>query len=65
MRPTRLDYCQLLLSSQMDFTLTNHADHHQHFSHDAVNRYLRGERLTSRLIWEAVHSEVVCRRTGI
>lgn len=64
MRPTRLDYCQFLLSSQMNYTLTNHADHHQHFSHDAVNRYLRGERLTSRLIWEAVHSQVVLSPHG-
>jgi len=58
MKPTRIDYCQFLLSSQMNFTLTNHADHHAHFSHDALNRYLRGERLTSRLIWENVRSQI-------
>lgn len=64
MRPTRLDYCQFLLSSQMNFTLTHHADHHEHFSHDAVNRYLRGERLTSRLIWEAVQPQVILSSRG-
>lgn len=58
MKPTRIDYCQFLLSSQMNFTLTNHADHHAHFSHDALNRYLRGERLTSRLIWENVQPQI-------
>lgn len=58
MRPTRLDYCQFLLSSQVNFTLTHHAEHHPHFSHDAVNRYLRGERLTSRLIFESVRSQI-------
>ena len=64
MHPTRLDYCQFLLSSQMNFTLTNYAEHHKHFSHDAVNRYLRGERLTSRLIWENVRSRVELSPNG-
>ena len=59
MKPTRLDYCQFLLSSQVNFTLTHHAEHHDQFSHDAINRYLRGEKLTSRLIWENVRSQIV------
>lgn len=64
MRPTRLDYCQFLLSSQVNFTLTHHADHHAHFSHDAVNRYLRGERLTSRLIFENVLPQIAFSPNG-
>lgn len=64
MHPTRLDYCQFLLSSQINFTLTNYAEHHVHFSHDAVNSYLRGERLTSRLIWENVRSRVETSPNG-
>jgi hypothetical protein len=64
MKPTRIDYCQFLLSSQVNFTLTHHADHHAHFSHDAINRYLRGEKLTSRLIWENVRSQVVLSNNG-
>jgi hypothetical protein len=64
MKPTRIDYCQFLLSSQVNFTLTHHADHHAHFSHDAINRYLRGEKLTSRLIWENVRSQVVLSKNG-
>ncbi len=56
---TRLEYCQFLLVSQINYTLTNFADHTERFSHDAINRYLRGERLTPRLIWENVAAEVV------
>jgi len=54
---TRLDYCQYLLVSQINYTLTNFADHCEEFSHDAINRYLRGERITSRLVWENVHGQ--------
>ncbi|MCB0181769.1 MAG: transposase [Anaerolineae bacterium] len=56
---TRLDYCQYLLVSQINYTLTNFADHREQFSHDAINRYLRGERLTPRLIWDNVKSQIV------
>ncbi len=37
-RVTRLDYCQYLLVSQMNYTLTNYADHTDKFSHDIVVR---------------------------
>lgn len=56
---SRLDYCQYLLVSQINYTLTNFADHCQRLSHDAVNRYLRGERITPRLIWDNVRAQVV------
>ena len=55
---SRLDYCQYLLVSQINYTLTNFADHSERFSHDAVNRYLRGERITPRLVWDNVRSQV-------
>ena len=51
---SKLDYCQYLLSSQTNYTLTNLAEHLQVFSHDTINRYLRGERLTPRLLWDNV-----------
>jgi hypothetical protein len=54
MRFTKLDYCQYLLSSQINYTLTNLADHLETISHDRINRYLRRERLTPRLLWENV-----------
>ncbi len=41
---TKLDYCQYLLSSQKNYTLTNLAEHLNFFSHDTINRYLRGEK---------------------
>jgi hypothetical protein len=51
---TKLDYCQYLLSSQINYTLTNMADHLQEWSHDTINRYLKGEKLTPRLLFEQV-----------
>jgi len=51
---TKLDYCHYLLSSPVNYTLTNLADHLQDFSHDTINRYLGGETLTPRLLWEQV-----------
>jgi hypothetical protein len=41
---TRLDYCQYLLVSQINSTLTNFANHGEQVSHDAINRYLLGEK---------------------
>jgi hypothetical protein len=55
---TRLDYCQYLLISQINYTLTNFADHAEKFSHDAINRYLAGEKITLRLVWENVKGQV-------
>jgi hypothetical protein len=51
---TKLDYCQYLLSSQVNYTLTNLAEHLETFSHDTINRYLKGEKLSPRLLWEQV-----------
>jgi hypothetical protein len=54
MRFTKLNYCQYLLSSQINYTLTHLADHVQTISHDLINRYLRKEKLTPQLLWENV-----------
>jgi hypothetical protein len=61
---TRLDYCQFLLASQINYTLTYFADHCEAFSHDAINRYLRRERMTPRLIWDNVRDQVMATPTG-
>ncbi|MBM3237772.1 transposase [Candidatus Poribacteria bacterium] len=61
---TRLDYCQYLLVSQINYTLTNFADHCEKFSHDAINRYLRDERIPPRLVWENVRGQVVPTESG-
>jgi uncharacterized Fe-S center protein len=59
----RIDYCQFILTSQTNFTMTQFADHRHGFSHDAVKRYLQGDKLTANQVWE--HSKrdiVVCAR---
>ncbi len=61
---TRLDYCQYLLSSQINYTLTNFADHSEQFTHDAINRYLAGDRIPPRLVWENVGPHVVLAPEG-
>jgi hypothetical protein len=58
-RVTRLDYCQYLLSSPLNYTLTNFADHTDQFSHDALTRYLAGDRITPRLVWENVQAQLI------
>jgi hypothetical protein len=64
MKPTRLDYCQYLLVSQTNYTLTHFAAHTDHMSHDALNRYLKNERLTGRLVWENARADVVLSNEG-
>ena len=54
MKFTKLNYCQYLLSSQINYTLTHLADHVETISHDLINRYLRREKLTPQLLWENV-----------
>jgi hypothetical protein len=61
---TRLDYCQFLLSSQINYTLTYFADHHQGFSHDLINQYLRREKMTPRLLWDNMQDEIIYSPNG-
>jgi len=56
---TRIDYCQYLVISQINYTLTNFAEHTDKFSHDAVNRYLARDQIRPRLVWENVKGQVV------
>ena len=51
---TKLDYCQYLLSSQVNYTLTHLADHMEQFSHDTLNRYLSKTEMRPRHLWEKV-----------
>ena len=62
--PTRVDYCQYLLSTPLNYTLTHFADHSESFSHDQINRYLAKDRLTPRQVWEHVGPDVVQTRQG-
>lgn len=61
---TRLDYCQFLLVSQINYTLTYFADHSEQFSHDAAKRYLEGDKLTARMVWENVKEQVITSPNG-
>jgi hypothetical protein len=56
---TRLDDCQYLLVSQLTDTLTNFADPCEQCRHDTIHRYVRGEQITPRLVWENVRGPVV------
>jgi hypothetical protein len=51
-QPSRLDYCQFLLVSQVNYTMTYLAAHSGEWSHDAVKRYLMSERLSGKEVWE-------------
>lgn len=53
---SKMDYCQFLLSSQVNYTLTHLADHLEQFSHDTMNRYLGEARMRPRHLWEKVQS---------
>jgi hypothetical protein len=61
---TRLDYCQFLLVSQTNYTMSYFAEHSPGFSHDAVKRYLEKDKLTARMVWENVGSQVVRSEQG-
>jgi hypothetical protein len=57
--PNRLNYCQYLLVSQINYTLTNFAQHTQEMSHDAINRYLKEDRVTGSDVWHNVRGDIV------
>ena len=40
----------------MNYTLTYFAEHSEQFRHAAENRYLMGEKITTRLVWENASS---------
>jgi len=42
------------VSTQTNYTQTYFSDHHEHFSHDAINRYLQDDNVTPEIIWEQV-----------
>lgn len=60
----RSDYCQFLVSSQTNYTLTYFADHTTRFSHDAPTRYLRHDRITSKQIWQQAKGDLILSANG-
>lgn len=57
-RFTVLDYCQYLISSQINYTFTNLAEHLQKWSDDTIRRRLNKERITGRMVWESVKNHI-------
>ena len=64
MKTTRQLYCQYLLSSHINYTCTNLAEHFENLDHNSVYRYLKRERLTPRLLWERVRDQIVYSPNG-
>lgn len=64
MKTTRQIYCQYLLSSQINYTCTNLADHVDNLDHNSVYRYLKNERLTPRLIGDKARQTLVQTADG-
>ncbi len=64
MKTTRQIYCQYLLSSQINYTCTNLAEHLDGLDHNSVYRYLKREKLTPRLVWEKANQTLVATPNG-
>ena len=47
-----LDYCQYLLTSPKNYTLTNFANHLTKTSHDKINRLLKVNEISPDLVWK-------------
>jgi hypothetical protein len=63
-QPSRLDYCQFLLASQVNYTMTYFAAHSEQWSHDAVKRYLMSERLSGKEVWEHTRGLIEASERG-
>jgi hypothetical protein len=61
---TRVDYCQYLLSTQTNYTITNFSDHVDGLSHDKIRRYLANAKLSPRMIWEHGKGEIIFSADG-
>jgi SRSO17 transposase len=51
---TQRQYIEYLISTPMNYTCSNLAEHLEGMSHDAVSDYLRRDKLTARHVWELV-----------
>ncbi len=51
---TKQQYVEYLVSTPINYTCTNLAEHLEGVSHDVVSDYLQRERLTARHLWELV-----------
>lgn len=58
-------YCQFLLSTQTNYTLTYYADHVVGLSHDKVTRMLGSKHLSPKNIWQESKNHIVESDKGI
>lgn len=56
---TKKQYVEYLLSTPLNYTCTNLANHLEGVSHDVVSDFLRRERFTPRQLWEIVKPYVL------
>jgi len=59
-----IDYCQYLLNSHANYTITNLADHLENVSHDMINRYLKIENFNDQDLWRNVKKEIITNPEG-
>ncbi len=52
MKITKQRYVEYVISTPINYTCTNLANHSDDVSHDAINYYLTGEKHTARTVWE-------------
>lgn len=64
MKTTRQLYCQYLISSQINYTCTNLAEHFENLDHNSVYRYLKTAKLSPRLLWEKVRDRIIYSENG-
>ncbi|MCP5127677.1 MAG: transposase [Gammaproteobacteria bacterium] len=56
MKITKQRYVEYIISTPVNYTCTNLADHLDNISHDAINDYLRRQRYTAHGVWELAES---------
>jgi SRSO17 transposase len=57
-------YCEYLLATQTNYTLTYLADHHEEISHDKMTRYLKNAHMSDKDLWNKVSADIVQDKFG-
>lgn len=57
-------YGQFLLSSQINYTCTDLADHFAGLTHDNLQYFLKSSRFTPSRIWQSIKNEIIPSATG-
>ena len=58
MKTTQPLYCQYLMTTPINYTCTNLAEHTEDVSHDDVYRFLKQHSLRPALVWEKARDKV-------